>query len=497
VAALVVAPTPASPAAGDAVQRSGISGGAGFDTCSAPSLSNMQAWYRVAPYRDVGIYIGGENRACSQENLTSSWIDAVVATGYGLIPIWVGLQAPCSTLNVDKMSEDPITAHAQGKTAADDAMAAAQALGLQRGSIVYDDMESYGATPGPCEDAVDAFVDGWAAQLKTDGYFSGVYGSTCGSGVSDWASSAHVPSDVWGANWNGENTVWNLSCVDNALWNGRRDRRVHQFNGSVTRTFNGVTMNVDEDCENGQVAGARHADDGDEEHESLGGEVEDPSCVYWTDGARPAPPAEARGLVALTRSYPDGFGLLSTTFVDERHGWATIEPPHSSNFGMSDLYRTSDGGAHWESLGRQPFDGPVVFTTKSTGWAGGAAGNGRLFVTTDAGRTWREQFLPAPAGTATAPRTVGLPVWIDPRHGAVTTWVSTGRGGRVVVVATMDGGRNWTAGPPLDLPALSRDGRGTVLPLQILAPNRWEVSAGGATWVGSPNGWRMGSGLAA
>jgi hypothetical protein len=219
VAALVSRPPRRRPPPATAVHRSGISGGAGFEhllgpracrTCR-PGIASppIATWASTS-----GVRTGRAPRRTSRRPGSTTWWP----TGYGLIPIWVGLQAPCSTLNVDKMSQDPITAHAQGKTAADDATAAAQALGLQRGSIVYDVMESYGATPGPCEDAGGRLRRRLGGSAEDRWLLLGWwYGSTCGSGVSDWASSAHVPSDVWGANWIGKTRcgtcpAWTTPC---------------------------------------------------------------------------------------------------------------------------------------------------------------------------------------------------------------------------------------------------------------------------------------------
>src|SRR5205823_11660912 len=67
--------------------------GLGFDACSAPSTTTMSAW-SASPYRAIGVYIGGVNRGCSQPNLTSTWVSTEIAAGWGLIPIYVGLQAP-------------------------------------------------------------------------------------------------------------------------------------------------------------------------------------------------------------------------------------------------------------------------------------------------------------------------------------------------------------------------------------------------------------------
>ena len=53
------AASPAVPAA--ATSYTGL----GFDACTAPSAAQMQAWQR-SPYRAVGVYIGGADRACAQ-----------------------------------------------------------------------------------------------------------------------------------------------------------------------------------------------------------------------------------------------------------------------------------------------------------------------------------------------------------------------------------------------------------------------------------------------
>ena len=44
----------------------------GFDACTAPSAATMATWLRLSPYRAVGVYIGGSDRACAQPALTAS-----------------------------------------------------------------------------------------------------------------------------------------------------------------------------------------------------------------------------------------------------------------------------------------------------------------------------------------------------------------------------------------------------------------------------------------
>ena len=67
--------------------------GQGFDACTAPSAATMQTWLRLSPYRAVGIYIGGSDRACAQPSLTASWVSQQQAAGWHFIPIYVGPQA--------------------------------------------------------------------------------------------------------------------------------------------------------------------------------------------------------------------------------------------------------------------------------------------------------------------------------------------------------------------------------------------------------------------
>src|SRR5262245_52999217 len=76
-----------------------------FDTCEAPTLDAMRAWRNSSPYGSVAIYIGGEMRGCSNSVLDSpAWVTSVLQDGWGIIPVWVGPQAPCtdygSTRNV-------------------------------------------------------------------------------------------------------------------------------------------------------------------------------------------------------------------------------------------------------------------------------------------------------------------------------------------------------------------------------------------------------------
>src|SRR5690349_8055272 len=89
VLAALIAPSAAAPAtAAVAVAavapQPGTYVGKGFDTCTAPSQSAMNAWKASSPYGAVGIYISGSSRSCSQPNLTATWVTNQVAKGWRL-----------------------------------------------------------------------------------------------------------------------------------------------------------------------------------------------------------------------------------------------------------------------------------------------------------------------------------------------------------------------------------------------------------------------------
>ncbi len=226
--------------------------GLGFDVCSAPSSSAMSAWLG-SPYRAVGIYIGGANRACSQPNLTTAWVHQQSAAGWRLIPTYVGLQAPgagcgCASILAGHAS-------AEGAAAAQDAVAQAQALGIGAGNPIYDDMEAYSHTSANTS-LVLQFLSAWTSTLHSLGYVSGVYSST-NSGIADLVdargTSFAEPDDIWIADWNGAQTTSD-AAVPAGAWSPHR--RLHQYQGDHRATYGGVTLSIDSNYLDGSTAGA-------------------------------------------------------------------------------------------------------------------------------------------------------------------------------------------------------------------------------------------------
>lgn len=219
--------------------------GKGFDTCAAPSQANMNAWRTSSPYRAVGIYISGASRSCAQPNLTATWVTNQTNNGWRLIPIELGMQAPCGT-RTPKMSSDATTARSQGATAASNAVNAAQALGIGAGSAIYNDIEHY-PTTASCKAAVLSYLSGWTQRLHALGYLSGMY-SSGSSGIADvcgaYNDTRYLRLDhLWFAWWNGvADTDAGTYCPD-AYYANRQ--RLHQYSGDVTETWGGVRMSID------------------------------------------------------------------------------------------------------------------------------------------------------------------------------------------------------------------------------------------------------------
>lgn len=221
--------------------------GLGFDACTAPPATTMQAWLAASPYRAIGIYFGGINRACTQPNLTPAWVAAQQAAGWHLMPIYLGLQAPCTTSN-KRYLIDPASPAAQGRAQAEDAVAQATALGLAPESVLIFDMEAYRTDDPSCRTAVLAFLSAWTARLHDLGYLSGLY-SSLASGVADqvtgYGTPGQVPPDYLDfARWDGVATVSDPS-IPGTYWSPHR--RIKQYQGGHNETWGGVTLNIDND----------------------------------------------------------------------------------------------------------------------------------------------------------------------------------------------------------------------------------------------------------
>jgi hypothetical protein len=253
-------PTPVNPRAG-ATSSATLFTGLGFDACSAPSSKAMTAW-AASPYRAIGVYIGGINRACSQPNLTAGWVDEQTENGWHLIPTYVGLQAPGSACSsCAKLSASQATA--QGIAAAVDAVADASAVAMGPGSPIYFDMEAYSPSTSATA-ATLTFLGAWTTKLHSLGYLSGVYSSSA-SGIADlgrkYGSTYILPDYIWFANWNGSKATTD-PVIPAGAWTPHK--RIHQYAGGHDERYGGVTINIDTNSVDGGTVGSASSAESDD-----------------------------------------------------------------------------------------------------------------------------------------------------------------------------------------------------------------------------------------
>ena len=166
---------------------------------------------------------------------------------------------------------------------------------------------------------------------------------------------------------------------------------------------------------------------------------------------------------------------LSLSFVDARHGFATIGPVGPSR---SRLFSTTDGGATWHAVCTLPVDraggAELLFTSTRDGWAqiqNPGPLRGALYRTTDGGETWH-QAPGLPTGGRYEP-----PQFFGGEDGVVL-----GVGRAPVVFVTSDGGRTWS--PRRGAVGRSRE------PIQLAAvtPRVWDMFVGTAMFATTDGG---------
>jgi hypothetical protein len=223
----------------------------GFDTCSAPSLDAMRAWRR--DYSTVGIYIGGVNRGCGYGNLSASWVKSATAR-WGILPVYVGLQASCTSTTGNVVKIDQRRAAAEGSADGRYAVANARDFGLRVGSPIYDDMEAYNTGDPGCDAAVMTFLGAWDRAVSGAGYRTGVYSSR-DSGVNDLEEATlakrpgfTAPDAIWDAHWDG------VASLSDGLRAWLLSDRIKQYAGSVNQSIGGFSLNIDRDLVGGLIA---------------------------------------------------------------------------------------------------------------------------------------------------------------------------------------------------------------------------------------------------
>jgi photosystem II stability/assembly factor-like uncharacterized protein len=152
-------------------------------------------------------------------------------------------------------------------------------------------------------------------------------------------------------------------------------------------------------------------------------------------------------------SHSCGGGPTFLSFVDDRHGWME---PVSPNGPVGALLRTADGGKTWTQVASGPSGqvrppalpclAPIRFVSFSSGWMARCQLGG-MFSTVDAGHRWSRVPIGIRDG---ANARFDLPTFAG-RRGVVAATLGTrpetesGRTRSVVFAVSDDGGRSWTA----------------------------------------------------
>lgn len=241
-------------------RQDGFSGYA-FDARCAPTQEQMDAWLTSSPFWGAGIYIGGSMASCrptaadpGQPHLDATWVARQRATGWRLLPIWVGPQASCHTLYGDRIDPSPAGAYAaadaRGRAEAAAAVNRARELGLPSGSTLWYDLEGgFDVANEDCRRSALRLLSGWTLALHDLGYRSGVYSSiSAGIHALDNADnlspgSYAMPDQVWYAWYNGRADVdIDPRWVRSDSWQGER---VHQYEAQTSATYGGVALTID------------------------------------------------------------------------------------------------------------------------------------------------------------------------------------------------------------------------------------------------------------
>lgn len=157
-----------------------------------------------------------------------------------------------------------------------------------------------------------------------------------------------------------------------------------------------------------------------------------------------APPARAQWI-------PQASGTEA-----ELRGLSVVSPEVAWASGMrGTVVRTIDGGRHWiaDSVpGATKLDlRAIAATSPKVAHAMSIADSGRIFRTTDGGRTWSQRFMSVRKGSFFD----AIQFW-DARHGIA---VSDPVDGRFYLITTSDGGESWQDVPTDRLPlALPNEG---------------------------------------
>jgi len=91
-----------------------------------------------------------------------------------------------------------------------------------------------------------------------------------------------------------------------------------------------------------------------------------------------------------TRDFPSNIGLRSAYFINENIGWSV-----TGNIGIGEIWVTTDGGINWSNqFNSSQYLNSVYFVDQNTGWVVG--GNGTILKTTNGGVTFVDDGIETP-----------------------------------------------------------------------------------------------------
>jgi len=193
---------------------------------------------------------------------------------------------------------------------------------------------------------------------------------------------------------------------------------------------------------------------------------------------------------------PTPGGTVAPYFADALHGWILVGLGAAAGSEVAAVYRTIDGGASWTSVadtgdpstGRPNTSGlsfschkgPMAFLSTSVGLIGLNCNGGTPFVyrSSDGGAHWQERPLPG-GGSGFAEETL---VPIDAGHCLLSGRLFSATGPSLF--ATQDGGASWTSHP---LPRTGSIDFESSTSGWLLANPLQETADGGSTWYPGPD----------
>ena len=208
----------------------------GFDTSIYPGDNKMQTWIDTSPYEFVAYYL---TAPCHPAGTWMGHRANLIDMGWNLLPVYVGHQVA----GVSPCKANTVTA-AQGAADAQDASQKMASEGFAPGSYVYLDVERTETVPA----ALAAYITAWISKLSSD-FRPGVYCHKHNAADVRAAALAGLQSpDIQPRFWivGGSVDAFDLN-TSNPTDVGVDFANLWQCPKSVTRTFGGVAINIDED----------------------------------------------------------------------------------------------------------------------------------------------------------------------------------------------------------------------------------------------------------